>query len=646
MQHNKKNPLLALLTLSLGALGVVYGDIGTSVLYAMNEIFFGHHPVALDTTSIFGSISLAIWALTIVVAFKYIFFVLRADYNKEGGVFALVGLLKKFPESKVAVFLSGALLIVAAGLLFGDGLITPSISVLAAVEGLGVAAPSLSKFIIPITIVILTVLFAFQYKGTSKVGMIFGPIVLAWFLSLAALGLSYFVKNPEILHAFNPVYAVNFLMVIGVKKALFVMGSIMLVVTGGEALYADMGHFGLKPIRISWFSVVYPALLLNYLGQGAFLLSGAEILNKNIFFSMVPTPIIFPMVILATFATVIASQALISGVFSLTTQGMALGFLPKMSVVHTNEHHEGQIYVPFINWALYLGCILLVITFRSSSNLASAYGLAVAGDMLITTLSMIVLSSLYWKWKPLQTFGLFIPLLALDIVFLTANSLKFFSGGYVPFGIGVTMFTVMKTWEWGKAHLLAAYQSRAEHTVDELLIKHKGQKVYTKRALLILTPEIPTSKEDKIPGLMQVFLDQHAYTPQHVIFLKIETVKTPHVEGPRYIKSVFENSVNHGTVASIVAQFGYMETPNVEKILADIKHDASLLVDSPTIEWIIFVGRERLLQKETPHKHLGLFKKLRLALFKILHKNTPPSYMYFGLGDELHLSTAVIPVKM
>ena len=421
--HLTKRSKLGVLGLSFGALGIVYGDIGTSPLYSVNEMFFGHYRPELSHTNILSLISLVIWSLIIVVAFKYVFWVLKADNEGEGGVFALFALLRQH-KNKIVLSVS-ALLIIAAGLLFGDGIITPAISVLSAVEGLKVITPTLNPYVVPITIAILTGLFAIQSRGTHKIGKLFGPVILVWFFALAALGLREIISSPAILEAFNPLHAARAFTLFPAEKLLILLGSVMLVVTGGEALYADMGHFGALPIRLSWFTIVMPCLILNYLGQGAYLLQGKEVISDNLFYSLVPSSLLAPMVILASMATVIASQALISGAFSLTSQGIALGLLPRLKISNTNEHHEGQIYISFVNWSLFVGCVLLVIGFGSSAALASAYGLAVSGVMVVTTLSMILIARKLWNWSRLASLGLFVPLLAFDSMFLTANSLKF-----------------------------------------------------------------------------------------------------------------------------------------------------------------------------------------------------------------------------
>ena len=416
--------------LTVAAVGIVYGGIATSPLYALDQLFLRHGGVPLSSENVLGGISLVILTLTVIVAIKYACFVLRAQNDGEGGVFALYGLLHGYKHRGIMIFLWSLML--GAGLLFGDGIITPAISVLAAVEGLGVAAPALGGAVIPVTMLLLTALFAVQVKGTAGIGRIFGPVLIVWFVVLAILGVHQIAQHVEILRAFNPVLGLVFLGRVGLFQALLVLGSLVLVVTGAEAMYADLGHFGARPIRISWFTLVYPALLLNYLGQGAFLLSGAPIVGGKIFYSLVPASLLYPTILLATAATVIASQALISGAFSLASQATGLGLFPRLRVLHTHHAHAGQIYIPFINWALYAGCIVLVLTFGSSAALGAAYGLAVSGVMVITSAAMFPVSRLCWGWSTIATGLLWGSLTTINGSFFLASSLKLLEGGFVP----------------------------------------------------------------------------------------------------------------------------------------------------------------------------------------------------------------------
>lgn len=626
--------------LALAALGVVYGDIGTSPLYAIKEIFFGHHELARNPENILGVISLVLWALTIIVTFKYVVYVLRADNDGEGGVFALYSLLHK-KKGPIILALT-TMLILAAGLLFGDGIITPAISVISAVEGLNVATTSFEPYIIPITVAILTGLFAIQNKGTAKIGKVFGPIVGTWFLAIAAIGMSHLLRTPQILEALNPVHAATFLLHHHIHQILLVLGSIMLVVTGGEAMYADMGHFGRRPIRLSWFSVVYPALFLNYLGQGAYLLSGHPIISQNIFFSMVPSWGLYPMIILATMATIIASQALITGAFSLSTQAMSLGLIPYLKTIHTHHEHEGQIYVPFVNWALYIGCVLLVFAFKTSSNLASAYGLAVSGVMLVTTMSMIPIAKYYWSWSWAKALALFVPLAFIDSLFLSANSLKIFQGGYVPLLIGLAVLVIMKTWQWGRQHVKDTYSNIRSMTMSELIKMKKAQQYSLPRSIVIMTPDVIKEKHDHVPFLKQVFVDRYGTLPKHLIFLSVVMHREPHLHSNRYEITKFYDSKTQGSIISVQMNFGFMEEPNVEEMLQGLAEHHEISIDEHPSKWLIHVAQERVYDEEVKN----VAKHIRFAFFSFLLRNASTADQYFGLGKNSQLTIESIPVQV
>src|SRR4051812_12742317 len=431
---------LALLTLT--ALGVVYGDIGTSPLYALRECFraeYGIHPTA---DSILGVLSLILWSLILVVSVKYIVFILRADNRGEGGILALLALLlqrKRRADDKRRRLTLIALGLFGAALLYGDGVITPAISVLSAVEGLEVSTPALAHFVVPITLVILFALFMVQRLGTTRVGTAFGPLMLTWFVTIATLGVRAIARTPEVLAAFNPLHGLAFFEVHGVAGFL-TLGAVVLCVTGGEALYADMGHFGKRPIRIAWFSVVLPALLLNYFGQGALLL-GNPAAASNPFYLLAPAAFQWPLLVIATAAAVVASQALISGAFSLTQQSIQLGYSPRMQIIHTSKHEAGQIYIPEVNKALMVGCLLLVVGFKNSSNLSAAYGIAVTGTMAITSILFAVVARSRWNWSVLHVATMTAAFLAIDLSFLAANVVKIEHGGWVPIAMAVGVYT-------------------------------------------------------------------------------------------------------------------------------------------------------------------------------------------------------------
>jgi KUP system potassium uptake protein len=436
-------------TLMLGAIGVVYGDIGTSPLYAIQTTFTGTHPLLVTEANILGVLSMMFWTIMLLVSLKYVVIIMRADNHGEGGSMALLALVSditsQHPKTKWFITILG---VFAAALFYGDGMITPAISVLSAVEGLDLVSHEFKSYIIPITLIVLTGLFFLQKRGTSVVGITFGPIMIVWFICLAIFGVQGISQNPQVLRALNPVYAYHFLST-DPLLAFFAMGAIVLAITGGEALYADMGHFGKSPIRLTWFYFVLPALALNYFGQGALLLHDPKAI-ENPFYLLAPDWALVPMVLLATAATVIASQAVISGAFSIARQAVQMGFLPRMEVCQTSDKAQGQIYVPLTNWTLYLAVVFLVLAFQSSSNLAAAYGIAVTGTMTITTILAAFVMVLLWRWPLIVTIPLVAVLLITDLTYFAANAIKIPQGGWFPLGVGIVSFIVLTTWQRGR----------------------------------------------------------------------------------------------------------------------------------------------------------------------------------------------------
>jgi KUP system potassium uptake protein len=627
--------------LTIGAIGIVFGDIGTSPLYAVDQIFYGPAHISPEPDNVLGCISLVIWTLTLIVSFKYAIFVLRADSDGEGGVFALYSLLHRYKEKspKLAILLGGLML--GAGFLFGDGFITPAISVLAAVEGLKVATPMFAEAVVPLTFIILALLFSIQHKGTAGVGRIFGPILILWFFVIAALGVRQILLHPEILRAFNPVYGIAFLQHTGAFSVLFTLGALMLVVTGGEAMYADLGHFGAKPIRLGWFSLVFPALLLNYLGQGALMLGHPPSEDGQLFYSMAPHALLYPMVALATMATVIASQALISGAFSLASQAIALGLFPRLQIVHTHDAHEGQIYVPFVNWALFAGCIALVITFRTSSALAAAYGLAVSGVMVITSIAMFPIGIRYWKWGRLASGGLFGFFTLVNILFCAASSLKFLEGGYIPLSIGLAVFAVMRTWRWGRKATFAGYTAKHTMTMRRLVEFHKNEPAYMERIAILMTPKHLTSLNDNAPALLQLLHDRYGILPRHLIFVEVAHRKVPYIHEGRYDIKVFHKGQDSSIIA-VTLKFGFMEEPNVEAALDDMARHREIDLPIHENRWIVHVSVENLL----PARKMRFLDRMRLRLFSILRQMSQPAHYFYGLGDNVQLSAEIMPVRL
>jgi KUP system potassium uptake protein len=626
--------------LTVGAVGVVFGDIGTSPLYAVDQIFFAHGGVARTPDNVLGGISLVIWTLTVIVSIKYALLVLRAHNDGEGGVFALYGLLHQYKGRACRLLLWSLML--GAGLLLGDGMITPAVSVLSAVEGIGVATPTLGGAIVPVTVVLLALLFALQARGTSGIGRIFGPILIFWFVAIAWLGIAQIRLHPEIFAAFSPWYAVAFLRHAGVYPALLVLGALMLVVTGGEAMYADLGHFGQRAIRASWFGIVYPALLLNYLGQGAYLLGAAPVAGGKLFYSLVPPALLYPMVIFATVATIIASQALISGAFSLTAQAIGLGLFPRVSVRHTHSAHAGQIYVPLVNWVLFLGCTALVWAFGSSSALASAYGLAVSGVMVVTSVAMIAVARKRWHWNALVTGLVWGPITVFNAVFLLASSLKILDGGFVPLSIGALVFLVMATWRWGRKATFAAYRAKQTMTVADLIRLHRGASHYMERTAVLMAPNPLRSDADRTPALLQLLWDRHGLLPRNLIFVEVIHPKVPYFHGNRYAVTVFDRDAQGGSIISVELSFGFMEDPNVERALRGLARHHQIDLPMDRHQWIVHVSSENLL----PSPGMSLLRRARLRLFLVLRLVSRPVYYAYGLGDEVQLSAEVMPVRV
>lgn len=627
--------------LTLGALGVAFGDIGTSPLYAVSAIFFGGQSLTAPAPSeVIGAISLVIWSLTLVVALKYMVFVLRADNDGEGGVFALYALIHQH-KKRISPYPLWVLL-AAAGLLFGGGVITPAISVLSAVEGLQVVHSSFSEIVIPLTLICLFALFWIQKGGTTKIGRIFGPITLVWFIVIGALGLQHIVRHPEILSAFNIYYGLKFLAQTPLHKSFLILAAVMLVITGGEALYADLGHFGKTPIRRAWFTVVFPSLLLNYLGQGAFLLSGEPILNHNVFYSSIPKMLLMPVIILATMATIIASQALISGAFSLSAQATALGLFPRLRFVHTHHEHEGQVYSGFVNWALFIGCVILIFQFQTSTALGAAYGLAVSGDMLINSLAMIYVSTLCWNWSARRAVAIFGFFAAIDLLFVLSNTANFLRGGYVPLSIALGLFVVIASWRWGRKAVVGAYSGIKTMTMEELVnLKKTHSEILEKNAILMVPKPVRDLKANA-PALFQLFWDRYRAFPRNLLFLEVVHRKLPYIHDERYQIKVFDKDPVHGSVMGVTVYFGFMEDPNVEVILENLAkhHLIDLSIDRK--DWFVHSSAENIL----PPKKLGFANKIRFNIYMLLRQITIPGYYYYGLGDQVNLSIEILPVRL
>jgi KUP system potassium uptake protein len=615
-----------LAVLALAALGVVYGDIGTSPLYAMKEVFAGNHPIPVSEANVFGSLSLFFWALVIIVSVKYVIFIMRADNRGEGGVMALIARalqnVQGKPRQARAVMIIG---ILGAAMFYGDGMVTPAISVLSAVEGLEVAAPALKPFVIPVTLAVIFLLFYVQRNGTAVVGRFFGPVMVIWFTVLALLGAHNVIDHPEILAALNPAYGIDFLLA-NQALALLAMGNVVLAVTGAEALYADMGHFGRKPISRAWFAFVLPALVLNYFGQGALILADPEA-ARNPFFLSAPDWALYPLVGLATVATVIASQAVISGAFSVTRQAMQLGFVPRMEVQHTSEREQGQIYLPAVNWGLMLAVMILVLGFRSSNNLAAAYGIAVTGDMVITSLLATVVVAKAWKWGWARAIALFSCFLAVELVFLAANILKIPDGGWFPLVAGMGVFILMTTWKRGR--LLLSERLQGERLELSLFLESLAASMPTRvPGTAVFLNADPTG----VPHALLHNLMHNKVLHERVVLLSVQFFDVP------YVPDIDRVEARHlrDNFWSVVVQYGFKDEPDIPRALAQC--DTAGL-EFNTLDTSYFIGRETLIPR------LGSdMAYWREKLFVAMFRNAGSATAYFRIPSNrvVELGTQVV----
>jgi KUP system potassium uptake protein len=607
----------ALWALALGALGVVYGDIGTSPLYAMRECFAGQEGVLPTPDNVLGILSLFTWSLTLVVSLKYLSMVMNADNQGEGGILALLALVasplaegepKKIRRALVLAGLFGA------ALLYGDAVITPAISVLGAVEGLEVATPVFKPWLVPIALVLLVALFLFQKRGTGGVAAIFGPAMLVWFIAIAAIGLPWIAREPSVLKAINPSYAFGFLAHHG-RHGFLLLGAVVLCITGAEAVYADMGHFGKRPIRYAWFAVAFPALLVNYFGQGALLLAKGASAVANPFYALASGWVIYPLVGIATFAAIVASQALISGAFSMTHQAVQLGYCPRLKVVHTSGHHEGQIYVPEVNMWLMLACLALVWAFRGSSALAAAYGIAVTGTMTVTSVLFFAVVRPRWGLpKALAVVALF---LVVDLSFFGANLVKVESGGWLPLTVGAALFVVFSTWKRGRRALgdrLRAAALPLEPFIQDIE-SHSGELVRVPGNAVFMT-----SNPDSVPPALLHHFKHTKALHKRVILLSIIT---EHVPILRRRDRVACRDLGQG-LFHVVAHYGFMQSPRVPDVLRQVRRLTEMDLDLHDTSF--FLGRETLLA--TGRSGMS---RWRVALFAFLTRNAHTATEFFGL---------------
>ena len=612
--------------LALAALGVVYGDIGTSPLYTMKEVFAGIHSIPLTPGNVLGIVSLILWALIIVVSVKYVVFIMRADNRGEGGIMALIALAlhdaKGNRKREKIIMLAGLL---GAGMFYGDGMVTPAISVLSALEGLEVATPALEPFIIPATLVVLFVLFIFQRRGTASVGALFGPVMMVWFGTLGVLGIINIAASPNVLMAINPLYGLGFL-INNRAIAIVAMGAVVLAVTGAEALYADMGHFGSKPIRQAWFSFVLPALMLNYFGQGALLLAEPEAVG-NPFYHMAPDWLQLPLVGLATLAAVIASQAVISGAFSVSRQAMQLGFLPRFEVQHTSAKAQGQVYLPGVNWGLFLAVVILVLGFKSTNNLAAAYGIAVTGDMVITSVLATFVAAKSWHWGWGRAIALFTVFLIVELTFLFANVLKIPDGGWFPLAAGSMVFLLMSTWKRGGQLLTERTSGEAielDSFIDALLISMPTR--------VAGTSVFMTSNNNRVPNAMLHNLMHNKVLHERVMIVSVEVFDVP------YVPEIDRVEIHKlkGDFYRLNVQYGFKDEPDIPQALS-VCAEQGLVIDM--METSFFLGRATLIPKVGSGMALW-----REKLFIYLFRNASSATTFYKIPSNrvVELGTQVV----
>ena len=617
MSHSPDSEKSRLGGLALAALGVVYGDIGTSPLYALKEVFGSpHHPVPITPENVLGILSLVFWALMAVVSGKYVSFITRADNRGEGGIMALMALaLRQQKPGSTGRNVIVILGLFGAALFYGDGVITPAISVLSAVEGLGIVTPALERFVIPLALVVLVALFVIQRHGTASVGRLFGPVMMLWFATQAVLGLANIVAAPGVLRALNPGWAMQFF-VANPGLGFLSLGAVVLVLTGGEALYADMGHFGRRPIQIAWFGMVLPALLINYFGQGALLLTNPASVT-NPFYLLAPGWALYPLVILATMATVIASQAVISGAFSLTLQAMQLGYLPRFQVRHTSESEMGQIYLPAINWLLLAAVIALVLGFKSSSNIAAAYGIAVTGTMLITNLLVFVVARELWGWKLVPTLLCITPFVVIDFAFFSANSIKILAGGWFPLAFGLGVFVLMATWKRGRELLHAKLGQDAIDLAPFIASLALGGATRVPGTAVFMT-----GRPQGVPRALLHSLKHYKVLHERMVIVTIRIFDVPHVpEIDRVEVADLGESFWQVTV-----QYGFKDEPDLPAALALCAHFG---LEFEMMDTSFFLGRETLIPRRS--REMAYW---RVLLFALMFRNASSLTAFFKIPSN------------
>ncbi|BAL25721.1 potassium transporter Kup [Azoarcus sp. KH32C] len=604
----------ALPALVVSAIGVVFGDIGTSPLYALKEIFSGHHPIPVTPENILGVLSLVFWSIMMLVSIKYVAVIMRADNRGEGGSLALLALITERAKNAGMARVVTLLGIFAAALFYGDSMITPAISVLSAVEGLELITPALESYVLPLTAIVLTALFFVQKRGTGAVGMYFGPIMIVWFAVLGTFGVLEIAENPQVLLAINPLYAIRFVAT-HPWLAFLALGSVVLAVTGGEALYTDMGHFGRRPIRYAWFGFVLPALVLNYFGQGALLLNNPEAIESP-FYHLAPDWALVPLVVLATLATVIASQAVISGAFSVARQAVQMGLLPRMLIVHTSGASEGQIYVPFTNWTLYFAVMALVLGFKNSSNLAAAYGIAVTGTMMIDTVLIAFVMLLLWRWNALLVALVAGGMFLIDLAFFSANAIKIPEGGWFPIAAGLVSFTVLTTWRQGR-RLLGQEISKLSIPMDAFL-ESVGKDVLRVSGTAVFM----TSTKEGVPSALLHNLKHNQILHERVVLVTVQTTDSPTVNE---LDRLYLHPMGKGFFRLIV-RYGFMEDPDIPSALAQCKRFGESF---DMMETSFYLSRETIVPT-SGHGMVGW----RARLFATMSKNATSATDFFKIPSN------------
>jgi KUP system potassium uptake protein len=619
--HDTEDPK-KIWALTLGAIGVVFGDIGTSPLYAIKECFSQEsaHHIAVSHANVLGVLSLVFWSLCAVIVFKYITFIMRADNEGAGGLLALLALVPGKEGDHGAGKRTGRVLLLlmalfGTALLYGDGVITPAISVLSAMEGLEVVTKTFKPIVLPLTLGVLFALFWFQKYGTGRIGKVFGPVTMIWFLMIASLGVKEILAYPAIFQAVSPHYAVQFF-INNRGHGFLILGSVFLVVTGGEALYADMGHFGRVPIRRAWYMLVFPSLLLNYFGQGAHLLTHPNAAS-NPFYALVPSWALIPAVVIATCATVVASQALISGAFSLTQQAVQMGYFPRVNIIHTSKEEEGQIYIPEVNRALLIACLLCVLLFKTSGALAAAYGIAVTGTMGITTIIYYFVLVKRWNWKPWKAILLCSLFISFDLAFFGANAVKFLDGGWFPLAMGIGIFTIMTTWHSGR-HYLSGIVRKTVLPLDSFLEEVSNDPPHRVPGTAVFMASNP----DGTPPILLHHFKHNKILHQTVILLTVQNMDVPEVHHEKRL-TVVEKGEGFFQVR---VRYGFMQSPNIPRVLAQCS-EHGLSIDLGQTSY--YLGRETLLS--TGNAPLATWRK---TLFAFISRNARPATSYFGLPPD------------